>query len=110
MGHMPLLHACRCLSGWKQQLWVSEWVSSHLVHKGADKVDEAALQLWKFLRFVPVHHGLKERERERERADGLIITVASHTCETPIVSSSASANDVYPPAELSAVSSSRFPL
>lgn len=66
MGHMPLLHARRCLSEWKQQLWVSEWVSSHLVHKGADKVDEATLQLRKFLRFVPVHHGLKERERERE--------------------------------------------
>lgn len=36
---------------------------SHLVHEGADKVDETTLQLGQVVRLVPVHHGLGKKEK-----------------------------------------------
>lgn len=39
---------------------------THLVDKGADKVDEADLQLGEFVRLVSVHHGLS-RGRQSSR-------------------------------------------
>lgn len=41
---------------------------SNLVDESTDEVDETTLQLGQIVRFVPVHHGLKERKRKRERA------------------------------------------